>query len=172
MKLVVAVDEGWGIGYRGELLAHVRADLRNFARLTTGHTVVLGSKTLATFPGGRPLKNRTNIILSRRADYAPEGALVAHSRDELLDMVKTMDDDIFVIGGASIYELLLPYCDTAYITKFKKTYTADAFFANLDADPDWECVEVGEAQISDAATDSEGELEFCFCEYRRKTVTK
>ena len=172
MKLVVAVDEDWGIGYRGELLAHVRADLRNFARLTTGHTVVLGSKTLATFPGGRPLKNRTNIILSRRTDYAPEGALVAHSGDELLDMIKTMDDDIFVIGGASIYELLLPYCDTAYVTKFKKAYTADAFFANLDADPDWECVEIGEVQMSDAATDSEGGLEFCFCEYKRKAITK
>lgn len=168
MKLVVAVDESWGIGYRGELLAHVRADLRNFARLTTGRTVVLGSKTLATFPGGRPLKNRTNIILSRRTDYAPEGALVAHSRDELLDMVKTMDDEIFVIGGASVYELLLPYCDTAYVTKFKKTYAADAFFANLDTDPDWECVEVGEAQISDASTDSEGGLEFNFCKYKRK----
>ncbi len=169
MKLVVAVDEGWGIGYEGELLAHVRADLRNFAKLTTGHTVVLGSKTLATFPGGRPLKNRTNIILSRRPDYAPEGALVAHSRDDLLELIKTLpEDDVFVIGGASIYELLLPYCDTAYVTKFKKAYKADAFFADLDADDAWECVSVGEEQISDPETDSEGGLHFCFCEYRRK----
>lgn len=168
MKLVVAVDEGWGIGYRGELLAHVRADLRNFAKLTTGHTVVLGSKTLATFPGGRPLKNRTNIILSRRADYAPEGALVAHSKDELLDMIKDIEDEVFVIGGASVYQLLLPYCDTAYVTKFAKTYEADAYFHNLDADPDWECVGVGETQTSDPDTDGEGGLEFRFCEYKRK----
>ena len=169
MKLVVAVDEGWGIGYNGELLAHVRADLRNFAKLTTGHAVVLGSKTLATFPGGRPLKNRTNIILSRRPDYAPEGALVVHSEGELLELIKTLpEDDVFVIGGASVYELLLPYCDTAYVTKFKKTYTADAFFANLDADPAWECISVGEEQISDVETDSEGGLRFCFCEYHRK----
>lgn len=168
MKLVVAVDEGWGIGYRGELLAHVRADLRNFAKLTTGHTVVLGSKTLATFPGGRPLKNRTNIILSRRADYAPEGALVAHSKDELLDMVKDIEDEVFVIGGASVYQLLLPHCDTAYVTKFAKTYESDAYFHNLDADPEWECVGVGEAQTSDPDTDSEGGLEFRFCEYKRK----
>lgn len=169
MKLVVAVDEGWGIGYNGELLAYVRADLRNFAKLTTGHTVVLGSKTLATFPGGRPLKNRTNVILSRRPDYAPEGALVVHSERELLELIKTLpEDDVFVIGGASVYELLLPYCDTAYVTKFKKTYIADAFFANLDADSAWECISVGEEQISDAETDSESDLCFCFCEYRRK----
>ncbi|MBQ9079894.1 MAG: dihydrofolate reductase [Clostridia bacterium] len=169
MKLIVAVDENWGIGYCGELLAHVRADLKNFAALTTGHTVILGSKTLSTFPGGRPLKNRTNIILSRRADYAPEGAAVAHSVEELLDIIKTLpEDDCFVIGGASVYELLLPYCNVAYVTKFKKTYTADAYFPDLDADPSWECVSVGKEQISDAATDSEGGLEFCFCEYRRK----
>ncbi len=168
MKLIVAVDRGWGIGYRGELLAHVRADLRNFARLTTGHTVILGSKTLATFPGGRPLKNRLNIILSRRADYAPEGAAVAHSEAELLDMVKGIEGDIFVIGGASVYSLLLPYCHTAYVTKFEKTYTADATFPDLDADPAWECVSVGEAQQSDGETDSEGGLTFRFCEYKRK----
>ena len=168
MKLIVAVDEGWGIGYKGELLAHVRADLRNFAKLTTGYTVILGSKTLATFPGGRPLKNRTNIILSRRADYAPEGALVAHSEAELLDMIKTIEGDVFVIGGASVYELLLPHCDTAYVTKFAKSYEADAFFPNLDADPAWECVCVGETQTSDPETDSEGGLEFRFCEYKRK----
>ena len=88
MNLIVAVDKNWGIGYRGELLARVRADLKHFAALTTGRVVVLGSKTLSTFPGKRPLKNRTNIVLSRREDFRPEGAIVVRSEAELLDELK------------------------------------------------------------------------------------
>ena len=103
MKLVVAVDKEWGIGNQGELLARVRADLKNFRQLTEGHVVILGSKTLATFPGGRPLKNRTNIVLSRRTDDAPDGAVVARSIDELLELLKSYDtDEVYVIGGESI----------------------------------------------------------------------
>lgn len=169
MKLIVAVDREWGIGCRGELLAHVRADLRYFRQLTEGGTVILGSKTLATFPGGRVLKNRTNIVLSTRADYCPEGAVVVHSVDELTALLPQYDADrTFVIGGASIYRQLLPLCDTAYVTKFDKSFEKDAFFPDLDADPAWECVEVGEAQSSDSATDSEGGLCFRFCRYERK----
>lgn len=169
MKLIVAVDENWGIGYRGELLAHIRADLKNFAALTTGHTVILGSKTLATFPGGRPLKNRTNIVMSRRTDFAPDGALVAHSEDELVTLLRDIPgDDIFVIGGASIYNMLLPLCDRAYVTKFEKSFPADAFLSNLDADPAWECVSVGEEQTSSPETDSEPDMKFRFCEYIKK----
>ena len=88
MFLVVAVDKEWGIGYKGELLARVKADLGNFAKLTTGKTVILGSTTLATFPGGRVLKNRTNIVLSTRTEYHPEGAVMARSLDELLEKIK------------------------------------------------------------------------------------
>ena len=168
MRLIAAVDEKWGLGYRGELLAHVRADLKNFAAITTGKTVILGSKTLATFPGGRPLKNRENIVMSRRADYSVEGAVVVHSEDELLAYLDGRDDDIFVIGGESIYSLLLKHCDVAYITKFKKTFEADAYLEDLDASGEWECVSVGEAQLSNEETDTLGGMEFCFCEYRRK----
>ena len=114
MKLVVAVDKNWGIGYKGELLARVRADLRYFQSLTKGNVVILGSKTLATFPGGRVLKDRVNVVLSRRKDYAPEGAIVVDSIDSLLQEIKNYESDsVFVIGGATVYEQLLPYCDTA-----------------------------------------------------------
>ena len=169
MKLVVAVDKNWAIGNKGELLAHVREDLRNFSRLTTGHTVVLGSKTLATFPGGRVLKNRTNIVLTRSKDTRIEGAVMANSVEHLLNILKDYDtDEVYVIGGASVYEQLLPLCDTAYVTKFDKSYEYDAAIPNLDRDPSWECVYEGEPMVSNPDTDSEGGLGFCFTTYKRK----
>jgi dihydrofolate reductase len=169
MNLIVAVDKNWAIGNKGELLAHIRTDMKHFAARTTGKIVVLGSKTLSTFPGGRPLKNRTNIILSRRVDFTPEGAVVVHSESELLNELKKYKyEDIFVIGGASVYNLLLPYCDRAYITEFDKVFDADAFIPNLAASGEWELISRGEPQISDPATDSEGGLVFRFCEYDRK----
>lgn len=169
MRMIVAVDRNWGIGYRGELLARVRADMRRFASLTTGGVVILGSKTLATFPGGRPLKNRTNIILSRREDFSPEGAVIVRSIEELLcELKKYADDSVFVIGGTSVYELLLPYCDYAYVTEFDKEFIADSHITNLDKSPDWELVYCGCDQTSDPETDSEGEMVYRFKEYRRK----
>ena len=169
MKLVVAVDQNWAIGYKGELLARVRADLKNFSAITTGHTVVLGSKTLSTFPGGKVLKNRTNIVMTRNEDFRPEGAIIASSVEQLLDIIRDMDtNEVYVIGGASIYTQLLPYCDTAIVTKFNKSYEYDAAIENLDLSPDWECVEVGEWQKSNPETDSEADLEFCFNTYKRK----
>lgn len=168
MKLVVAVDKEWGIGYKGELLARVRADLRYFRSLTKDKTVILGSTTLSTFPGGKPLKDRLNIVLSRRTDYAPEGALVVHSIDELLDTVKDHNaEEIVVIGGASVYRQFLPYCDTAYVTKFNKSFDKDTYFENLDESDEWELASVGETQKSDPETDSDPDLEFSFCVYKR-----
>ena len=168
MKLIVAVDKEWGIGYQGELLARVRADLKNFRRLTEGHVVVLGSKTLATFPGGRPLKNRTNIVLSRREDYAPEGATVAHSIDELIGILADFDtNEVYIIGGETVYTQLLPYCDEAIVTKFDKSFAKDAIMPNLDESPEWTLAETGETQISDPETDSEEGLHFSFCTYKR-----
>ncbi len=169
MKLVVAVDKNWGIGNKGGLLAHVRADLRYFQSLTKGNVVILGSKTLQTFPNGMPLKNRENIILSRRPDFCPEGATVVHSLDELLESVKKYDTEtVFVIGGSTVYDLLLDYCDTAYVTKFDKELESDAFFRNLDASPEWELVSVGEKQKSNPETDTVPDMEFEFCVYKRK----
>ncbi len=168
MKLVVAVDNEWGIGNKGELLARVRADLRYFQSLTKGNVVILGSKTLSTFPGGRVLKDRTNIVLSRNPDYSPEGAIMVRSLDELFEKVKEFDSDsIYVIGGGQIYSQLLPYCDTAYVTKFEKSFEKDAFFDDLDALPEWELVTVGEPQKTDPETDTEADMTFRFCTYKR-----
>ncbi len=170
MKLVVAVDNEWGIGNKGDLLAHIRADLRYFQSLTKGNVVILGSKTLATFPNGQVLKNRENIVLSRNLDYSPEGAIMARSMDELFEILKNYnDDDVYVIGGSMIYSQLLPYCDTAYVTKFKKSFEKDAFFPNLDNMSEWELVSEGEPQISNPETDSEENLTFTFCTYKRKS---
>ena len=169
MKLIVAVDKEWGIGYKGDLLARVRADLFNFRDLTSGKVVILGSNTLATFPGGRPLKNRTNIVLHPSQEYHPENTTVVHSIDELLEVVAKYDtNDVFVIGGASVYKKMLQYCDTAYVTKFDKSFEKDVFFPNLDAEADWELVAKGELQTSNPETDTEADLKFYFTEYRRK----
>lgn len=138
MNLIVAVDENWGIGYKGDLLARVREDLKNFRRVTDGKTVVYGSNTLSTFPGGRVLPNRTNIVLNWNPDYAPEGAIVVHSLEELFAELKQYSrEDVFVIGGASVYNQLLPYCDKAYVTKFRKCFESDVWIPDLDAAEDW-----------------------------------
>lgn len=166
MNLVVAVDNNWAIGNKGDLLAHVRDDLKNFAKLTTGNTVILGSKTLSTFPGGRVLKNRTNIVLSTRPDFAPEGAIMARSIDELMDIAEK-HDNVFVIGGATVYNLLLPYVDTCYVTKFDRNFEADAFFDNLDNSPEWKMVYRSAVKKSNPETDDVQELEYYFTKYRR-----
>ena len=166
MELVVAVDRAWGIGYRGELLCRVSADLKQFRALTTGKTVLLGSKTLATFPGGKPLKNRRNILFSRRSDYTVEGAEVVHNENEALALLSA-EETAVVIGGESIYRLLLPYCDTAYVTKFDITKEADAFFPDLDRDEAWVLTEESEP-LTAADTDSDPGMTYRFCTYRRK----
>ena len=169
MKFIVAVDKEWGIGNKGDLLARVRADLARFRRLTAGKVVVYGSNTLATFPGGKVLPKRVNIVLNWDMDYHPEGAAVAHSLDELFEILKSYDtNDVFVIGGASMYRQLIPYCDTGYITFFDKSYEKDVYIPNLDEDPEWERVSQSENYISDAQTDTEAGLEYFFTEYRRK----
>ena len=162
MKFVVAVDKAWGIGYKGDLLARVKGDLKNFRVLTKNKVVVYGSNTLATFPGGKVLPNRVNIVLNWDLDYHPEGAIVVHSLDELFEELKKYDtNDVFVIGGASIYNQFLPYCNVAYVTKIDFHYEADTFFPNLDEDPEWECVEEGEEQTY-------YDIEYRFTKYVRK----
>ncbi len=158
MNLIVAVDRSWAIGRDGDQLCYISADLKRFQALTTGHTVILGRKTLATFPGGRPLKNRRNLILSRTPGFAPEGAQVFSGLEELL---AEAEEDSFVIGGASVYRALLPRCDTAYVTKIDAAFPgADAFFPDLDADPHWAAAEEGEP------LEQEG-LAFRYVTYRR-----
>ena len=144
MDLIVNVCENWGIGKDGNLLVSISADLKRFRQLTTGKTVILGRKTLATFPGGRPLKNRTNLILSRSTAEV-EGAEVLPDLRALFARLRDCDPgQVSVIGGASVYRSLLPYCDTAYITKTLLSPEADTFFPNLDEMENWSVREAGE----------------------------
>lgn len=138
MNLIAAVDKNWAIGYQNKLLTSIPEDMKFFRQTTTGKVVVMGRKTLESFPGKNPLKNRTNIVLTKNPSYQAEGAIVVHSEDELREELKKYDsEDIFVIGGESIYRQLLDECDKAYITKIEYAYTADAYFPNLDEKEEW-----------------------------------
>ncbi|MBR6097434.1 dihydrofolate reductase [Candidatus Saccharibacteria bacterium] len=150
MNIIVAVDQNWAIGKNGQLLFHISEDLKRFRTLTTGHCVVYGRKTLETFPEGKPLPNRDNVVITSNPDYQVD-AMVAHNFDELRRIVHDYPTtEVDIIGGASIYEQLLPYCDTAYVTKIDAdTKEADAFFPNLDIDPHWELIDEGPIQQSD-----------------------
>lgn len=139
MIAIVNVSPDWGIGKDGRLLVAVKDDLRRFRRLTEGKTVIYGRKTLSTFPNAKPLQNRRNLILSGRRGYEVVGAEVCRGLAEVLEKVKdTPADEVFVIGGASVYRQLLPYCERAYVTKTFIDVPADSFFPDLDAMPNWE----------------------------------
>lgn len=160
MIAIVAVDQNWGIGRAGDQLVYLKEDLKRFKSLTTGNTIILGRKTLATFPGGSPLKQRRNLILSRDPDYAPEGGEVYADVETLMEQV-TDPEHTYVVGGASVYERMLPLCDRAYVTKIEAQYPADCWFPNLDTHPDWE------------EYDRSGSLEqdgicYSYIEYRKK----
>lgn len=138
MNMIVAVDENWAIGNKGELLVRIPNDQKMFRMETTGKVVVLGRKTMDTFPQKRPLPNRTNIILTKNPQYEVKDAIVVHSIEELLEeLTNYPDEDIYIIGGDSIYQQMLPYCDVAHVTWIEHAYEADSYFPNLDADPEW-----------------------------------
>ena len=158
MHLIVAVDKNWAIGKDGDQLIYITEDLKHFKALTTGHPVILGRKTMATFPGGRPLKGRRNLILSRDPAFAPEGGEVYPSLEQL---VAAAPADSFVVGGASVYAALLPYCDTAHITRIDAVFPADKFFPDLDADPAWQVQDVSDPMEHDG-------LSFRYYTYVRK----
>lgn len=125
MNAIVAVSENWGIGKDNALLFHIRADLQRFKALTTGHTVVMGRRTLESLPGGRGLPGRRNLVLSTRPDFAAERAEVVRSLDEA---VAAAEEDAFVIGGETVYRALLARCERVYVTKVFAAADADAFF--------------------------------------------
>ena len=162
MNLIVNVDSNWAIGYRGKLLVSIPEDMKFFRSETTGKVVVLGRKTLDTFPGGQPLKNRTNIILTRNPNYQVKGAIICHSVEEVLEeLTKYNSEDVYIIGGDSIYKEFLPYCDVAHVTRTDHVYDADAWFPNLEEDPAW--VLTGESEEK-----TYFDLEFRFCRYERR----
>ncbi len=164
MNLIVNVDKNWAIGHKGKLLVSIPEDMKFFRSKTTGKVGVLGRKTLATFPGGLPLENRTNIVLTRNADFTVKGAIVFHSMEEALEALRAYpSEDIYIIGGDAIYKQFLPYCDVAYVTRTEHTYDADSWFPNLDADSDWELAEQSEEKTY-------FNLEFTFCRYVRQNT--
>ena len=139
MNLIVAVDNNWAIGNKNKLLVSIPNDMKHFREETTGKVVVLGRKTLETFPQGQPLKNRTNIILTKNKNFKVKDAIVVHSLEALLEELKNYEDeDVYVIGGDSVYKQLLPYCNIAHVTKVDHEYEADTYFPNLDKDPEWQ----------------------------------
>lgn len=162
MNCIVAVDENWAIGYKNELLVRIPADQKFFRQETTGKVVVLGRKTLETFPQGRPLPNRINIIVSTKKDYQVKDAIVVHSIEELLEELKKYDtNDVYIIGGDSIYKQMLPYCDTAHVTKIDRVYEADTYFPNLDEMNEWEITADSDEQVY-------FDLTYHFLKYERK----
>ena len=147
MNIIVAADKNWGIGKDNKLLVSIPADMKFFRETTTGNVVVMGRKTLESFPGGLPLKRRTNIVLTKDVNYQVKDAVLVHSVEELLEELKKYDsENVYVIGGDSVYRQLLPYCDIAHVTKIDYAYEADSYFPNLDEDPQWEVTASSEEQ--------------------------
>lgn len=166
MNIITAVDRNWAIGSKNDLLIRIPNDHKHFREETTGKVVVLGRKTLETFPQGLPLKNRTNIILSSNPQYQAKDAIVVHSIDELLEELKAYrDEDIYVIGGESVYRQLLPYCNVAHITKIDHAYEADAYFPDLDEDEEWEIT-------ADSEEQTYFDIPYQFVKYERKSGRK
>lgn len=162
MKLIAACDKNWAIGKDGRLLVSIPSDMKRFKEYTTGNVIVAGRKTVETFPGGQALPDRVNIILTKDPRYNLKGARIAHSLEEVQEMAKEYEGkDIYLVGGASVYEQMLELCDTAIITKIDYEYSADAFFPNLDENDEWEKVYESEEQTY-------FNIEYRFEEYRRK----
>ena len=162
MKAILSADRNWGIGYQNKLLVSIPSDMRFFREMTEGKVIVMGRKTLESFPNGLPLKKRINIVLTHDRSYQVKDAVIVHDKEELLEELKKYrEDDVFVVGGGSVYELLLPYCDTAYVTRIDMAYQADTFFPDLDQDPEWELTEESDEQTC-------LDIEFTFTVYRRK----
>lgn len=134
MILIAAVDENGGIGRNGDQLCYLREDLKRFRALTLGKTVILGRRTLAALPGGAPLRGREHFVLSADPDFAPEGVTVFR---DLPSLLARAPEDSVVIGGGSVYRQLLPYCDTAFLTRIHAAFPADTFFPDPEADPAW-----------------------------------
>ncbi|MDD6194667.1 MAG: dihydrofolate reductase [Lachnospiraceae bacterium] len=147
MNIIASADQNWAIGKDNQLLIRIPEDMKRFRQMTTGNVVVMGRKTLESFPNQAPLKDRVNIVMTRNMDYQPKGVTVVHSVEELQKELEAYDtNDVYVIGGDSIYKQLLDLCDTAHITKIDYAYAADSYFPNLEERDDWKMVEESEEQ--------------------------
>lgn len=161
MNLIAAVDKNWAIGCKNKLLVSIPADMKFFRETTIGKVVVMGRKTLESFPNGMPLKKRTNIVLTHDKAYKVPDAILVHSMEELHEELKKYpSEDIYVIGGETIYKQLLDECDVAHITKIDYEFEADAYFPNLDELPDWKITQDSEEQTY-------FDLEYYFYKYEK-----
>lgn len=161
MNLIAAVDKNWAIGCKNKLLVSIPADMKFFRETTIGKVVVMGRKTLESFPNGMPLKKRTNIVLTHDKTYKVPDAILVHSMEELYEELKKYpSEDIYVIGGETIYKQLLEECDVAHITKIDYEFEADAYFPNLDELPEWKITQDSEEQTY-------FDLEYYFYKYER-----
>ena len=142
MTLILVADNDWAIGVNGGLLTRLPADMKRFREITTGSTVVMGRKTYESFPK-RPLPDRENCVISRTVTEL-EGAKAFPSIEAFLEYAKTVENDIYVIGGGEIYRQMLPYCDKAYITRVYESFGGDTFFTDMDALSDWEITETSD----------------------------
>ncbi len=163
MKMIVAADLNWGIGIKGDLLTPLPEDMKFFREKTNGSVVIMGRKTLESFPGHKPLKNRVNIVISTNKNLNTEGITKVSSVEEAVkEAEKYKDKEVFVIGGGTVYTQMLDLCDTAYITKINRVFDeADTFIPNLDKMPQWEIVEKSEIKEYNGT-------EFSFVTYKRK----
>ena len=166
MNLIAAVDKNWSIGYMGDLLYHIKEDRKFFKSKTDGKVVVMGRKTLESLPGGMPLSNRINIVLSSNKDFAAPGCIVCRSFPELFEKIKAYDsDDIFVIGGESLYNMLMPYCKFSYITEVDAVKEADRAINNISKNPSWRLVYQSEVK-------NDGKVNFVFKTYQNTMIRK
>lgn len=166
MQAIVNVSPDWGIGSNNELLVRIRADMKRFRALTTRNTIIVGRKTLLTFPNQKPLPNRENVVLTRDASFTVDGAVICRDLDELRILLKEREpDSVYVCGGESVYRLLLPYCTKALVTVTYTNKQADRFFPDLDRAQNWILSEVGPME-------TEGDLKYRFLEYLNTETKK
>ncbi len=161
MKAIFHADREWGIGRGNDLMFRLPKDMAFFRQMTMGKTVVMGFKTLLSFPNGKPLKGRRNIVLTTKQTQI-EDATVVHDLKELFAAISP-EEDVFVIGGASVYRELLPYCEKVYVTKVDAVGNAESFVENLDEDPSFELIECGEPTEDNGYT-------IRFCVYRNRAI--
>lgn len=164
MKAIVNVDKNWGIGHDGDLLQFIPGDMKFFKENTIGNVVVMGRTTFDSLPGKQPLKDRTNIVLTKNKSFQNDGVIVLNSVEEVLkEVTKYSEDEVYIIGGEMIYKQLLPYCKEAYITKNSSVNDADKFFPRLDQDSNWEMIYESEKQ-------QHKDIEYVFTTYKNNNL--
>jgi len=165
MNLIFAVDGNWKIGYNGQMLVEIEEDLHRFRRITEGHIVVMGRKTMEALPNQQPLENRENIIVTRNKDFQKEGFIIVNSLEDLFPILKEInpgkEKEVFITGGGTIARQLLLFCNKAYITRiFKDFRNTDTFIPILDLGPDWHVVEESEVF-------RQGDIYYRYVDYER-----